>query len=129
MFVDKNLVYAAIFDRDHVMTLVYEADGISHLKRFAFGGVIQNKDYACVPGGESARCLFFSDSQPATLYVKYAPRKGQQIHQQEFDPRKVAIRTPKTRGIQMSTKKIADISTQKPRNWDDKAGPKGALLK
>ncbi|HPC19183.1 MAG TPA: DNA topoisomerase IV subunit A [Kiritimatiellia bacterium] len=129
MFVDKNLVYAAIFDRDHVMTLVYEADGISHLKRFAFGGVIQNKDYACVPGGESARCLFFSDSQPATLYVKYAPRKGQQIHQQEFDPRKVAIRTPKTRGIQMTTKKIADISTQKPRNWDDKAGPKGALLK
>lgn len=128
LFVDKNLVYAAIFDRDRVMTLVYEADGISHLKRFTFGGVIQNKDYFCIPEGETGKALFFSDAQPATLYVKYAPRKGQQIHQQEFEPRKVAVRTPKTRGIQMTTKIIAEIGTQKPRNWDDKAGPKGALV-
>ena len=128
LFVDKNLVYAAIFDRDRVMTLVYESDGISHLKRFTFGGVIQNKDYFCIPEGETAKCHFFSDAQPATLYVKYAPRKGQQIHQQEFEPKKVAVRTPKTRGIQMTTKIIAEIGTQKPRNWDDKAGPKGALV-
>ena len=128
LFVDKNLVYAAIYDRDRVMTLVYEADGITHLKRFAFGGVIQNKDYFCVPEGETAKALFFSDAQPATLYVKYAPRKSQQIHQQEFEPKKVAVRTPKTRGIQMTTKVVAAIETQKPRNWDDKAGPKGALV-
>ena len=128
LFVDKNLVYAAIYDRDRVMTLVYEADGISHLKRFAFGGVIQNKDYFCIPEGETGRVHFFADNQPATLYVKYAPRKSQQIHQQEFEPKKVAVRTPKTRGIQMTTKIIAAIDTQKPRNWDDKAGPKGALV-
>ena len=128
LFVDKNLVYAAIYDRDRVMTLVYEADGITHLKRFAFGGVIQNKDYFCVPEGETAQSLFFSDAQPATLYVKYAPRKGQQIHQQEFDPKKIAVRTPKTRGNQITTKRVTDVATQKPRNWDDKAGPKGAFL-
>lgn len=126
LFVDKNLLYAAIYDRDRVMTLVYVSDGITHMKRFAFGGVIQNKDYFCAP--EPAKALFFSDSQPATLYVKYAPRKGQQIHQQEFEPRKVAVRTPKTRGIQMTTKRITSIVPLKPRNWDDKAGPKGALL-
>ena len=128
LFVDKNLVYAAVYDRDRVVTLVYEADQITHMKRFAFGGVIQNKDYFCVPDGEQGKLLFFADNQPATLYVKYAPRKGQQIHQQEFDPKKVAVRTPKTRGIQMTTKRVASISTQKPRNWDEKAGPKGALL-
>lgn len=128
LFVDKNLLYAAIYDRDRVMTLVYEAGGITHLKRFAFGGVIQNKDYFCAPEPEKPKALFFSDDGPATLYVKYAPRKGQQIHQQEFDPAKVVVRTPKTRGIQMTTKRIASIATQKPRNWDDKAGPKGALL-
>ncbi len=128
LFVDKNLVYAAIYDRDRVMTLVYESDGITHLKRFAFGGVIQNKDYACIPEGETGQALFFADNQPATLYVKYAPRKGQQIHQQEFDPKKVAVRTPKTRGIQITTKRIVSIETQKPRNWDVKAGPKGAFL-
>ena len=128
LFVDKNLLYAAIFDRDRVMTLVYEAGGISHLKRFTFGGVIQNKDYFCAPEAEKPKALFFADDGPTTLYVKYAPRKGQQIHQQEFDPAKVVVRTPKTRGIQMTTKRIASIATQKPRNWDDKAGPKGALL-
>ena len=128
LFVDKNLVYAAIYDRDRVMTLVYESDGITHMKRFAFGGVIQNKDYLCIPEGETGKVLFFADNQPATLYVKYAPRKGQQIHQQEFDPKKIAVRTPKTRGIQITTKRVTDIATQKPRNWDDKAGPKGAFL-
>ncbi|MDR0992945.1 MAG: DNA topoisomerase IV subunit A [Verrucomicrobiota bacterium] len=126
LFVDKNLVYVAVYDRDKVMTLIYEADQITHMKRFTFGGVIQNKDYVCTP--EPARLLFFSDVNPETLYVKYAPRKGQQIHQQEFAPRKVTIRTPKTHGIQMTTKRIASISMQKPRNWDNKAGPKGALL-
>ena len=128
LFVDKNLVYAAVFDRDRVLTLVYEADQITHMKRFALGGAILNKEYSCVPDGDKAKCLFFSDAQPATLYVKYAPRKGQQIHQQEFDPAKVAVRTPKTRGIQMTTKRVSSIATQKPRNWDEKAGPKGALL-
>ena len=128
LFVDKNLVYVAIYDRDRVMTLVYETDGITHLKRFAFGGVIQNKDYLCIPEGETGKALFFSDAQPATLYVKYAPRKGQQIHQQEFEPKKVAVRTPKTRGNQITTKRITEIETQKPRNWDAKAGPKGAFL-
>lgn len=128
LFVDKNLIYAAIYDRDRVMTLVYAAGQITHLKRFTFGGVIQNKDYFCAPKGEKPKALFFSDDQPAILYVKYGPRKGQQIHQQEFEPPKVAIRTPKTRGIQMTTKRVTSIATQKPRNWDTKAGPKGALL-
>ena len=128
LFVDKNLVYAAIYDRDHVMTLVYEAGRITHLKRFTFGGIIQNKDYFCAPEAEKPKALFFSADQPATLYVKYGPRKGQQIHQQEFETQKVAIRTPKTRGIQMTTKRVSSIATQKPRNWDTKAGPKGALL-
>ncbi len=128
LFVDQNLVYAAIYDRDRVMTLVYESDQITHLKRFAFGGVIQNKDYFCIPEGETGKVLFFADNQPGTLYVKYAPRKGQQIHQQEFDPKKIAVRTPKTRGIQITTKRVTEIETQKPRNWDAKAGPKGALL-
>ena len=128
LFVDKNLAYVAIYDRDRVMTLVYESDQITHMKRFSFGGVIQNKDYFCIPEGEIGKVLFFADNQPATLYVKYAPRKGQQIHQQEFDPKKIAVRTPKTRGIQITTKKVTDIATQKPRNWDDKAGPKGAFL-
>ena len=128
LFVDKNLIYAAVHDRDRVMTLVYVGDGITHLKRFTFGGAILNKDYFCAPDNQKPKALFFSDEQPETLYVKYAPRKGQQIHQQEFDPAKVIVRTPKTRGIQMTSKRVTSITAQKPRNWDAQSGPKGALL-
>ena len=126
MFLEKKLVYAAVHDRDKVMTMVYAADGMARLKRFSFGGAIQNKEYACAPE-EGAKVLYFSDAGPETLYVKYAPKKGQQIHQQAFEPAKVPVRNPRTRGNQMTAKKIASISDQKPRNWDDKAGPKGVL--
>ncbi|MBQ9343838.1 MAG: DNA topoisomerase IV subunit A [Kiritimatiellae bacterium] len=125
LFVDQGVVYVGLYDRDRVMTLVYVADQIVHLKRFTFGGVILNKDYQCAP--PPAEILFFSDTSPAALYVKYAPRKGQQIHQQVFDPTKIAVRSAHTRGNQMTTKKIASISTEKPRNWDDSA-PAGKPL-
>lgn len=125
LFVDQGVIYVGLYDRDRVMTLVYVTDQIVHLKRFTFGGAILGKDYQCAP--PPADILFFSDASPAALYVKYAPRKGQQIHQQVFDTSKIAIRSAKTRGNQMTTKKIASISTDKPRNWDDSA-PHGKTI-
>ena len=95
-------------------------------KKFALGGAILNRDYSCLP--EPARIRFFSDAQPPLLYVKYAPRKGQQIHQQAFDLTQLAVRSPKTRGKQLTAKVIASVTAQKPRNWDDKASPRGTLL-
>ena len=78
LFVDKNVIHLGIYDRDRVYTMVYVADPIAHLKRFRLGGVIQNKEYSCTPEGAS-KILFFADDDPPVLYVKYAPRKGQQI--------------------------------------------------
>ena len=127
LFVDKNLVYVGVYDRDRVLTLLYTADQITHMKRFRLGGAILNKEYTCAPD-EKARVVFFSDASPETLYVRYAPRKGQQIHQQEFSTAKAVVRSPKTRGLQMTNKRIASVSLVKPRNWDEKAGPKGTLF-
>ena len=127
LFVDKNVIHLGIYDRDRVYTMVYVADPIAHLKRFRLGGVIQNKEYSCTPEGAS-KILFFADDDPPVLYVKYAPRKGQQIHQQEFQTAKAAIRTPKTRGLQMTTKRITLVTPQRPRNWDAKPAPRGAFL-
>lgn len=130
LFVDKNVAYLAVYDRNRTMTLVYTAGMITHMKRFTFGGVIQNKDYWCTaePDPDPAQILLITDTSPDTIYVKYAPRKGQQIHQQEFQPQKLAVRSAKTRGIQMTTKKIASISLNRPRNWDNKSGPKGTFI-
>lgn len=128
LFVDKNLVYAALYDRDKVMTIVYRSHGISYLKRFQFGGAIQNKDYMCTP--EQSKILLYSDEDPEQIFVVYEEAKGQRIHQQIFGGRDVAVKGAKTLGVQMTIKEIKNLGTSKPRNWDDSAeGPKGATIK
>lgn len=128
LFVDKNLLYAALYDRDKVMTIVYRSHGISYLKRFAVGGAIMNKDYLCTP--EQSKILLFSDEQPDTIYVVYEQAKGQRIHQQTFTTAEIAVKGAKTLGVQMTVKEIKNLGISKPRNWDDSdSGPKGATIK
>lgn len=128
LFVDRNLVYAALYDRDKVMTVVYRSHGISYLKRFTFGGAIMNKDYACTP--EQSKILLFSDEQPKEIFVVYEEAKGQRIHQQIFNAHEIAIKGAKTLGNQMTIKEIKNLNTSKPRNWDDSAeSPRGATIK
>ncbi|OGV45001.1 MAG: DNA topoisomerase IV [Lentisphaerae bacterium GWF2_57_35] len=127
LFVDTNVMYCAVSDRDKVMTVVYAEEQITYMKKFNFGGTILNKEYFCT--AENAEVLLFSDQQPEDIFVRYAPRKGQQIHQQIFHTAKLAVRGAKTKGLQMTTKKIQTISTTKPRHWDDKStAPRGAYM-
>lgn len=128
LFVDADMPYCAIYDRDRVCLAVYvDEDGLSHLKRFTFGGAILNKDYRCAPPG--SRVIYFSEGQPKRLYVKYRKRKGQRIHQQTFDVGELAVRGVRTRGRHMTSKSIASISDEKPRGWSDKrSGPPGTLV-
>jgi len=127
-FVDKNLVYAALYDRDKVMTTVYRSHGISYLKRFTFGGAIMNKDYMCTP--PQSKILLYADDQPKDIYVVYEQAKGQRIHQQVFDAQAIAVKGARTLGNQMTIKEIKNLNTSKPRNWDDSAeGPKGATIR
>jgi hypothetical protein len=44
-FVDKTFTYCQIFDREKTFTAVYTEPhyGFTYIKRFAFGGAIQNK--------------------------------------------------------------------------------------
>ncbi len=128
LFADKNLIYAARYDRNKVMTVVYVAGGIAHLKRFTFGGAIMHKDYQCAP--PQSKVLLFSDEDPDQVHVVYEPAKGQRINQQVFSPREVAVKAVGTRGIQMTVKEIRTISIHQPRNWDEKEkSPRGALMK
>lgn len=128
LFVDKNLVYAALYDRDKVMTIVYRSHGISYLKRFNFGGAIMNKDYMCTP--EQSKILLFSDEAPEQIYVVYEQAKGQRIHQQIFGTKEIVVKGAKTLGVQMTIKDIKNLGIAKPRNWDDTVeGPAGATIK
>ena len=127
LFVDKDLLYAGVFDRDAVCTMVYTAENATSIKKFNFGGVIQNRDYNALPA--EGKILYFSPDVPEQLYVVYAPKKGQQIRQQVFATKYVRQHGVKSRGVRMTTKKIAAIGHNKPRSWDDKEAPvRGALL-
>lgn len=127
IYVGRDLHYCSRFDRDRVMTVIYTDESFTYMKRFAFGGTIMNKEYNCAAPG--AKIHFFSDTDVAEVYVKYAAAKAQRIHQQIFSPSQVPVKGVKARGNQMTGKSISKLSVSKPRWWnDDEAHPKGVLL-
>ena len=145
IFVDKDLLEVFLFnpekDRERTFVCVYEEPlyGFSYIKRFTFGGMINNKDYRLAP--EKSKVLFFDEGCPEQLYVKFKPAKGQKIHQMMFQPLElvdkgagekrpvVEVRGATARGIQLTTKAIARVSPTKGTWWDDgESSSKGVLL-
>ena len=144
-FVDKNLLEVFLFspekDRDRAFVCVYEEPlyGISFIKRFTFGGMINNKEYRLAPA--KSKVLYFAAGCPERFYLKFKPVKNQKIHQMIFEPLElvdkgggekrpvVEIRTASARGIQLTTKAISRLSPNKGSWWDDgEASTKGVLL-
>ena len=129
LFVDKKgATYCQIFDRDKTFTCVYTEPqyGFTYIKRFAFGGAIQNKEYWLVP--EGSKIILFEEGVPDAVFVKYKPAKSQRIHQQMFTPSEVLLKGVRARGIQMTSKDIARITTKKPSWWDDNDTPPRGVL-
>ncbi|MEI7806883.1 MAG: DNA gyrase subunit A, partial [Verrucomicrobiota bacterium] len=119
LFVGQELFYCGLPDREQVFTCAYTDRNASYLKRFTFGGSILNKAYLCIP--EKSRILFFEPDTPKKLYVRYKPAPHQKISQQTCDPAKVEVKSPKTRGRQISIKDISSVTAEPTRGWDDKA--------
>lgn len=119
MFVGSELFYAGLPERDRVFTCAYTDRKASYLKRFTFGGTILNKVYSCIP--EKSRILYFAPDTPKKLYVRYKPAPHQKINQQTCDPSKIEVKSPKTRGRQISIKDISSVTAEPTRGWDDKA--------
>ncbi len=126
LFVDATLIHAAVFDRERVITVVYNEDGFTRIKKFP-AAVVTNRDYRCIPSG--AHILFFSDKDVSTLYVQYDVPETAAIKQQEFDAASLAVRERDGKSSLMSSKKIAFIGEVKPKKWDDaRTGPKGTYM-
>ncbi len=126
-FIDQNMQYCQIHDKEKQFTAIYTEPkyGFTYIKRFAFGGCIQNKEYALAP--EKSKIIFFVEGTPEALYVKYKPQKGQRVNQQLFNPGEVLVKGVSAHGKQMTSKAIRSIVTEKPRGWDEDA-VKGALF-
>jgi topoisomerase IV subunit A len=118
LFVGPELFYCGLPDREKVFTCAYTDRKASYLKRFKFGGTILNKAYLCIP--DKSRILFFAEETPKVLYVRYKPAPHQKINQQTCDPSKIEIKSPKTRGRQLSIKDISSVTADPTRGWDEK---------
>ncbi len=128
-FVDKTFLLCALYSRDRQYTCIYTEPsyGFTYIKRFTFGGAIQNKDYRLAP--EKSKVILFQEGTPEQIFVKYKPKASQRIHQQVFNPAEVLVKSAGARGVQMTSKDIARVATEKPRWWDDAEGsPKGVLI-
>jgi topoisomerase IV subunit A len=119
MFVGPDLIYAAVPERDRVMTAAYTNRDATYLKRFTFGGAILDKEYFCIP--PKSKILFFEADTPAELFIRYKPAAYQKINQQTCQPAEVEVKGPKTRGRQISIKEVGAIGSKPPRGWDPAA--------
>lgn len=119
LFVGPELFYCGLPDRETIFTCAYTDRKASYLKRFKFGGTIMNKAYLCIP--DKSRILYFAPDTPKVLYVRYKPAPHQKINQQTCDPSKIEIKSPKTRGRQISIKDISSVTAEPTRGWDEKA--------
>ncbi|QHI70299.1 DNA topoisomerase IV subunit A [Tichowtungia aerotolerans] len=127
LFVDGNLLYCSIFDRDREMTCIYTHRKETYIKRFKFGGTIMNRDYQLAPDG--SKILLFMEGCPEEIYVRYRPAKGQRIHQQMFKPENLLVKGAKAKGNRLTTKSIQYIDTKPGRWWRaDEDTPQGVLL-
>jgi topoisomerase IV subunit A len=107
VFVDKDLLYFGIYDRDRVFTLVYSTAKATFLKRFAFGGAIMNRDYSCTQ--EGAKIRFISDKPVKELRLKYRHTKGSRVGEQTFATSDIIIRGPKARGLQVTKRTVTSV--------------------
>jgi topoisomerase-4 subunit A len=107
LFVDKNLIYFAIFDREKVFTLVYSTQNATFLKRFAFGGAIMNRDYNCAQ--DNARIRYLTDRPVTKIHLKYRHVKGARLDEQTFSASDFPVRGPKTRGNRLTKRTVTSV--------------------
>ena len=110
LFVDQNLAYFAIFDREKIFTLVYSTPQATFLKRFAFGGAIMNRDYHCAQ--ENAKIRLLTDRPVNEIRLKYRHAKGARTDEQSFSVGDFAIRGPKTLGNQVTKRTVTSLTAR-----------------
>jgi topoisomerase IV subunit A len=110
LFVDKDVCWFAVYDREKVFTIVYSTPKASFLKRFAFGGAIMNRDYFCTQ--EGAKIKFITDRAVNELRLKYRHTKGARVDEQTYAAKDIQVRGPKSRGIQVTKRTVTSVNVR-----------------
>jgi topoisomerase-4 subunit A len=127
LFVEGELIHAAVLDRELVLTVVYTLDFFTSIKKFTVGGAVRNREYRCIPRGADIRML--ACGHPPALYVRYAVKDSRSVRQQEFSLAELPVRDREARGVVMTSRPVTYVGAAKPEDWDDSlTGPRGAFL-
>ena len=111
LFVDKNVIHFAPFDRDQVFTLVFSNAQATFIKKFTFGGVIMNREYnLALP---KSRILLFQQGEFPKLHVKFRQTKGLKIKEHTFTLSDIPTRGAKAKGNQLTKKSINSVKAVK----------------
>jgi len=110
LFVDKNLIFFNIFDRDRIFTIVYGTSHATFLKRFTFGGAIMSRDYYCAQ--EHAKIKYLTDRAVNDVRLKYRHVKGTRIDEQTFTVDEFPVRGPKSRGNQVTKRTVTSVTAK-----------------
>jgi topoisomerase IV subunit A len=108
LFVDKDVCFFAVYDREKVFTIVYSTSKASFIKRFAFGGAIMNRDYSCTQ--EGAKIKFITDRTVNELRLKYRHAKGTRVDEHTVAMKDIQVRGPKSRGNQVTKRTVTSVS-------------------
>jgi topoisomerase IV subunit A len=127
LFVDPTLIYAAILDRNRVMTAVYELDFFTYYKKFTVGGLLTNRESRIAPKGANLR--FFSDENPTALFVRYTADTRIKIRQQRYAVERQPVRARDGKGLVLTANMIEYVGAEKAPDWDDAfTGPPGKFI-
>jgi topoisomerase-4 subunit A len=127
LFVDTNLIYCAVLERDRILTIVYELDFFAYFKKFTVGKLAANRESSIAPRGSTIR--FFSDCTPPKLYVRYRADERTKIRQQKFSLVRRPILARDAKGSVLTANAIEYVGEKKADDWNEKLnGPPGKFI-
>ena len=128
LFVDVNLIYCAVVDREQTFMVVYESEFFTYFKKFKIGSLAVNRESRIAPKG-GADIRFLSTDDPPELYVRYIADGRTKIRQQRFSVAKQPLCARDAGGLVLTSNKIEYIGEIRAEDWDDAlTGPPGKFL-
>lgn len=141
LFVDRDMRYCALADKDALSQVVFSAvyrsqDGQAYIKRCRIEQWILAKDYALIPDG--AQLMFLTAEPKKGFAARYAPKPRTRVTEETFRVEDYDVKGIKAQGVRLSTRELLDVvpldgglfdQAGKAVKTASKAGPKAAVAK
>ena len=125
LFVDREMAYCALADKDALADVVFSAvyrpvgGGPGFVKRSKIEQWILNKDYSLIP--EDSELLFFTAEPKKAFTARYAPKPRTKINVETFKVENFPIKGLKAMGVRLSTREILEVERQKDKGLFDES--------